>query len=78
MNRGASADGTSMDGVQPDGSVARAWATVRAHLRESAGARLFDQWLKPMTLLPGVDAESVRLALPSAFMRRMLPLATVV
>lgn len=68
LNRGASADGTSMDGVQPDGSVARAWATVRAHLRESAGARLFDQWLKPMTLLPGVDAESVRLALPSAFM----------
>ncbi|MFZ5793380.1 MAG: chromosomal replication initiator protein DnaA [Pseudomonadota bacterium] len=57
-----------MDGVQPDCSVARAWATVRAHLRESAGARLFDQWLKPMTLLPGVDAESVRLALPSAFM----------
>lgn len=68
LNRGASADGTSMDGVQPDCSVARAWATVRAHLRESAGARLFDQWLKPMTLLPGVDAESVRLALPSAFM----------
>ncbi|RUN76560.1 chromosomal replication initiator protein DnaA [Sphingomonas sp. TF3] len=57
-----------MDGVQPDGSVARAWATVRAHLRESAGARLFDQWLKPMTLLPGLDEGSVRLALPSAFM----------
>ncbi|MFT6571690.1 MAG: chromosomal replication initiator protein, partial [Sphingomonas echinoides] len=57
-----------MDGVQPDGSVDRAWAVVRAHLRESAGARLFDQWLKPMTLLPSLDEGAVRLALPSAFM----------
>ncbi|HEX8554777.1 MAG TPA: DnaA/Hda family protein, partial [Sphingomonas sp.] len=46
----------------------RAWARVRASLRESAGARLFDQWLKPMALMPGTDAESIRLALPSAFM----------
>jgi chromosomal replication initiator protein len=50
------------------GAVARAWTTVRAHLRESAGARLFDQWLKPMELIAGSDGESVRLALPSAFM----------
>jgi len=50
------------------GAVARAWTTVRAHLRESAGTRLFDQWLKPMELIPGSDTESVRLALPSAFM----------
>jgi chromosomal replication initiator protein len=68
LNRGASANGTSVDGVQPDGSVDRAWAVVRAHLRESAGARLFDQWLKPMTLLPSLDEGAVRLALPSAFM----------
>jgi chromosomal replication initiator protein len=46
----------------------RAWARVRASLRESAGARLFDQWLKPIALVPDSDAESVRLALPSAFM----------
>ncbi len=49
-------------------SVARAWDTVRAHLRESAGTRLFDQWLKPMALVPGSDSDAVRLALPSAFM----------
>jgi chromosomal replication initiator protein len=52
----------------------RAWARVRTSLRESAGARLFDQWLKPIALIeengieePG-DADSIRLALPSAFM----------
>jgi chromosomal replication initiator protein len=48
--------------------VAAAWARVRRHLRESAGARLFDQWLKPMALIETGDAESIRLALPSAFM----------
>ncbi|MGN6269397.1 MAG: chromosomal replication initiator protein DnaA [Sphingomonas sp.] len=48
--------------------VAAAWARVRRHLRDSAGARLFDQWLKPMTLIETGDAESIRLALPSAFM----------
>ncbi|MDQ2879211.1 MAG: chromosomal replication initiator protein DnaA [Pseudomonadota bacterium] len=56
------------------GEAARAWATVRAHLRESAGTRLFDQWLKPMELVPvgpeeeEGDGDSIRLALPSAFM----------
>ena len=54
--------------ARQDDAVARAWNTVRAHLRESAGARLFDQWLKPMALVPGSDSDSVRLALPSAFM----------
>jgi chromosomal replication initiator protein len=46
----------------------RAWARVRANLRESAGTRLFDQWLKPMELVAGDEADTVRLALPSAFM----------
>lgn len=46
----------------------RAWGTVRGHLRESAGARLFDQWLKPMELIEQEDGETIRLALPSAFM----------
>ena len=47
---------------------AEAWALVRASLRESAGARLFDQWLKPMALIEADEIETVRLALPSAFM----------
>ncbi|WP_267393452.1 MULTISPECIES: chromosomal replication initiator protein DnaA [unclassified Sphingomonas] len=46
----------------------RAWARVRANLRESAGARLFDQWLKPMELIDGEEPDSIRLGLPSAFM----------
>ncbi|WP_302480070.1 DnaA N-terminal domain-containing protein, partial [Sphingomonas bacterium] len=54
------------DGI---GDLARAWEQVRAHLRDSAGARLFDQWLKPMELVAGEPAaDTVRLALPSAFM----------
>ena len=48
--------------------IAAAWTRVRAHLRDSAGARLFDQWLKPMMLVETGDADVVRLALPSAFM----------
>ncbi|RDE06831.1 chromosomal replication initiator protein DnaA [Sphingomonas aracearum] len=48
--------------------TARAWAIVRQHLRESAGARLFEQWLKPMELIETGDPEHVRLGLPSAFM----------
>lgn len=47
---------------------AGAWARVRANLRESAGQRLFDQWLKPMELVEDADADTVRLVLPSAFM----------
>lgn len=47
----------------------RAWTRVRAHLRESAGTRLFDQWLKPLALADEQDdAETIRLTLPSAFM----------
>ncbi len=46
----------------------RAWARIRGHLRDSAGARLFDQWLKPLTLIAGDDCSAVRLSLPSAFM----------
>jgi chromosomal replication initiator protein len=46
----------------------RAWARVRSNLRESAGARLFEQWLKPMELIEDGDADSIRLGLPSAFM----------
>ncbi len=55
--------------IADEGSeIARAWARVRANLRESAGSRLFDQWLKPIVLDDNGDAEHVRLTLPSAFM----------
>ena len=47
---------------------AKAWARVRASLRDSAGARLFDQWLKPIELVEGDEPDAIRLALPSAFM----------
>ncbi|WP_375380959.1 chromosomal replication initiator protein DnaA [uncultured Sphingomonas sp.] len=56
-----------------DGILARAWNQVRANLRDSAGARLFDQWLKPIELIADQGQgrggyDTVRLALPSAFM----------
>lgn len=51
-----------------NGDVARAWARVRANLRLSAGARLFDQWLAPIQLVESADGADVRLTLPSAFM----------
>ncbi|WP_044336279.1 chromosomal replication initiator protein DnaA [Sphingomonas hengshuiensis] len=49
-------------------AVSKAWAHVRGNLRRSAGQRLFDQWLKPVTLVEGSTATAVRLGLPSAFM----------
>lgn len=56
--------------VADDGmsELARAWARVRANLRRSAGARVFDQWLAPVALAEGEDSVDVRLTLPSAFM----------
>ncbi|WP_203234650.1 chromosomal replication initiator protein DnaA [Sphingomonas solaris] len=46
-----------------------AWDAVRAGLKRTVGARTFDGWLKPVTLV-GFDAEAatVRLAAPSDFM----------
>jgi len=32
------------------GQVQNAWVRIRKNLRESAGARLFEQWLKPVEL----------------------------
>ena len=55
-------------GATQTSEAARAWARVRTNLRESAGARLFDQWLKPIELIEGGDGDSIRLGLPSAFM----------
>ncbi len=48
--------------------VEAAWGRIRAGLRESAGARLFDQWLKPLTLGDSGCDDIVLLTLPSAFM----------
>ena len=58
---------TNWQATRPTTDQARAWARVRANLRESAGARLFDQWLKPMELIEGDEPDTVRLSLPSAF-----------
>jgi len=55
-------------GVARISDVARAWTRIRHGLRDSAGGRLFDQWLKPMTLIETDETDIVRLALPSAFM----------
>jgi chromosomal replication initiator protein len=44
-----------------------AWARIRKNLKESAGTRLFEQWLKPIELGDSDDETSVRLTLPSAF-----------
>ena len=60
--------GTVTEGAVRHDEVAKAWGVVRGHLRESAGVRLFDQWLKPIELVEGTDCDTVRLALPSAFM----------
>ena len=54
--------------VDTESEAQRAWARVRSNLRESAGARLFEQWLKPMELIEDGDADTIRLGLPSAFM----------
>ncbi len=54
--------------IESMGDVSRAWARIRVNLRASAGARLFDQWLKPIELIDEEDAEAVRLTLPSPFM----------
>ena len=46
---------------------ARAWTRVRASLRESAGQRLFEQWLKPIELIEDGQLDTVRLTLPTPF-----------
>jgi len=56
----------AIDGGVP-GETLNAWARIRKNLRESAGARLFEQWLKPIELGDSDDAATVRLTLPSAF-----------
>ncbi|AGH50786.1 chromosomal replication initiation protein [Sphingomonas sp. MM-1] len=46
-----------------------AWEAIRASLRKSCGARTFDGWLKPVTLVEfDSDEATVRLAAPSDFM----------
>lgn len=54
--------------ANPTTEVEKAWERIRGHLRESAGTRLFDQWLKPLALGAFDEPDTVRLTLPSAFM----------
>ncbi len=48
-------------------SIAAMWETVRSVLRHECGTRTFDNWLRPIALL-GVEGDTVRLALPTAFL----------
>jgi chromosomal replication initiator protein len=56
-------DGESMVPSNPD---TRLWASVRAALRAESGARNFDTWLGPLSLI-GCRGSEVHLAAPSAF-----------
>ena len=60
--------GVNGPGVTVATPAQAAWARVRQNLRLSAGARLFDQWLKPIALVETGAADLIRLTLPSAFM----------
>jgi chromosomal replication initiator protein len=45
------------------------WDAIRKSLRQSIGARSFDHWLKPVSLIGWCDQDhAIRLALPSDFM----------
>jgi len=55
------------DGFATREAARKAWARVQANLRESAGARLYDQWLKPIELIETDEPDTIRLGLPSAF-----------
>ena len=58
----------SVSGLSTAREAARkAWARVQSNLRESAGVRLYEQWLKPMELIDTDEVDTIRLALPSAF-----------
>ncbi len=58
-----------MDGQDDSAPPEAAWNAIRASLRRSCGERIFDGWLKPLTLAHcDLDAGEVRLAAPSAFM----------
>ena len=59
---------TELDGGG-DGLADAAWAAVRSSLRRLNGERLFDQWLRPLTLIDhDLDAGIVRLGAPTAFL----------
>ena len=61
-------DGAMPSPVATDaGALDAMWAAIRAALLAECGARTFDNWLKPVTLL-GVDGDIVRLALPTRFL----------
>ena len=59
--------GSGVSGPGVSGGTAAAWDAVRTTLRHECGTRTFDNWLKPITFL-GIDGDTVRLALPTAFL----------
>jgi chromosomal replication initiator protein len=69
VSRGSGRVCVSVRGVSTAREDARkAWARVQTNLRESAGARLYDQWLKPIEIIDTDEVDTIRLGLPSAFM----------
>jgi len=60
----ATPGGAAVDDA-PD--IEHAWEAIRAALRHECGARTFDNWLRPVSLI-GIDGDAVRLALPTPFL----------
>jgi chromosomal replication initiator protein len=59
----------TMDGQDGPLPVQVAWESIRVSLRRSCGERMFDGWLKSLTLESwDLDSGEVRLAAPSAFL----------
>lgn len=63
---------SSVPGSDPaagDTAYTASWDGIRKALRQSIGARSFDHWLKPVTLVGWCDQDNaIRLSLPSEFM----------
>ena len=53
--------------VAGDTALEAMWSAIRAALRAECGARTFDNWLKPVSLL-GVEGDVVSLGLPTRFL----------
>jgi chromosomal replication initiator protein len=57
------------DSASGDTAYTASWDGIRKALRQSIGARSFDHWLKPVTLVGWCDQDrAIRLSLPSDFM----------
>lgn len=55
--------------VSQTDQLAAQWEAIRKSLRQSIGARSFDHWLKPVSLVGwSIEDKAIRLSLPSEFM----------